>query len=799
MLTINLIRYAAHRFHLGGLLVTLLAPWKRDVTFRDWVGLHPLLALRTIFENLISRFLGMIVRLLVIGVGTGVLVAYGVVGMVALILYMLSPILLIVGTVLLAQDVFLGSVCLAVAVIGLAGAYLGYLAREQDGSNTMDIVVLRHEPWFEKLLGRLGIERKGLDKAVLSNTDAFLAFLVTRGIKRETYEMAVRFEADAARQQSRRNRFLSWEQLHKVPAIGRFWRYGFTPHVDQYALDLSVSDPTEYAHLTLFGKEDVLKVATLVLERPTQNCVLLVGDPGIGKKTLLHGLARLIRENAFEGTPLHDTRVLLFDVGRAVSDALNRGEDGQGALRALFAEAASAGNIILGVENIDQYLGNDESHRNLAPVFGEFLALPSFRLMATTTTSQYHALSKTDDQMLKFFETVYVKETTETETLAILLEYARSVERKRIVFSLPGLLSIIAQSSRYKWEVPMPERALDLAEETLIYAEENGTEAFIGPQTVEAFITLKTGMPTGAIGTEEKDKLLRLEEYLHERVIGQDVAVRQVAEAMRKARAGFGDAKRPLGSFLFLGPTGVGKTETVKAFAESYFGSEDHMIRLDMSEYQTPEAVARMIGSDAMDMPGQLTDLVKEHPFSILLLDELEKAYPKALDLFLQILDEGFVTDGFGEKVSFRNTIIIATSNAGAAIIRDGVAAGMPFEDIKKQVLDAIVHQNIYRLEFMNRFDGVIFFEPLKHAELLRVTEMKLRAFAERLMKEKNITIDFAAGVVEKIVEKGYEPEFGARSINRYIEDTIEDAVVSQIIAGAVVSGGTLSVTADQL
>jgi ATP-dependent Clp protease ATP-binding subunit ClpA len=414
-------------------------------------------------------------------------------------------------------------------------------------------------------------------------------------------------------------------------------------------------------------------------------------------------------------------------------------------------------------------------------------------------TGRFHALAQDYAGLLKFFETIYFHETTEEETLLVLLDFVRRLERKQVVFTLPALLSIITQSSRYKWEVPFPERALDLAEETLTYWQGNSDEAFVTPQTVEAFVSLQTGVPTGAIGSDEKDKLLRLEELLHKRVIGQDEAVKQVAEAMRRARAGFGDAKRPLGSFIFLGPTGVGKTETVKAFAESYFGDETRMIRLDMSEYQTPEAVSRLIGSEAIGVSGQLTDLVKEKPFSILLLDELEKAYPKALDLFLQILDEGFVTDSAGEKISFRNTIIIATSNAGAPLIKESLEQGMPLADVRKRVMDYIVEQGIYRLEFLNRFDGVIFFEPLSQEELLQVTNMKLESFSARLKKEKNITIEFAPGVAEKIVAKGYQPEFGARSINRYIEDTIEDVVIGQIIAGSATAGSVLSVTADQL
>lgn len=799
LLGANLLRYVFHRFHIVPLLVTLFAPWKRDVTVRTWVGFHPLVMLQTIVENLISRFMGMLVRLSVVVTGLVFLLLHAMLVLVIIGTYLLAPPLFIVSMVLFLWNPLAASWIFLFSLFGLTGAYSGFLLRMRTSDRTMDIAVLCHERWFKILLGRLGLTPKDVDRSLLRDTEAFLEFLLSRGVSREWYEKAVALEYDAEQERLRKKHIFSWEHLHRNPAIGRWWRYGFTSRLDYYSLDLSQSDPTKYAKLPLFGKDEAFKLTTLVLERPTQSSVLLVGDPGIGKKAIIHTLADGIRHNEYEGTILGDKRVLVFDVGRAVSDARNQGIDVQGALRALLTEALYAGNIILVIENIDTYLGASESHENLASVFGEFLELPNFRLIATATTGHYQNLAKTAEQTLKFFETVHLRETTEEETLAVLLAFVRTLERKRVLFSLLGLQSIIDQSSRYKWEVPMPERALDLVQETLTYWQENGEEEVISPKTVEAYITLKTGMPTGTIGSAEKEKLLNLESFLHERIIGQDMAVTQVAEAMRKARAGFGDGKRPLGSFIFLGPTGVGKTETVKALAESYFGDESRMIRLDMSEFQTPEAIDRLIGSDVLKMPGQLTELVKEQPFSIVLLDELEKAYPKALDLFLQILDEGFVTDGYGEKVSFRNTIIIATSNAGASIIRDGLTRGILFDEIRKQVMDFIVNQGMYRLEFLNRFDGVIFFEPLKEAELLRVTELKLQNFADRLKKEKNIAITFAPDVATRIVEQGYEPEFGARSINRYIENTIEDAVVKQVIAGSVSAGGTLFVSAADL
>jgi len=789
----DVLRFVLHLFHISGLFTTLLSPWKRDVTSKDWLGFHPLRSLQAFAENAVSRFLGALVRGIVLLFGLFVLGVSAVCSLFILLFFVFAPPLLLVG-ILTRSPLVAG-----LGALFILGSVIEYFKRDREQLETTDITVLAQERWFETLLARLGLLKKDQEAGVFGNTESFQRFLTTRGIQWPVFEQVVHEEYIHFHNKRRKSQSFVWENLRKRIPIGKGWHYAYTPHLDRYALDLSEYDPTPYKDTQLVGRKEEWKMMTLILKRPSQNSVLLIGDPGIGKKTLVHELARLIRENEFVDTSLGDARVLLFDIGSAISDALNQGIDVDSALRALLIEAASAGNIILVVENIDSVIGGTSNHPDISSVLAEFLALPRFRFVATVSTAHYHALAKRDEAVFRFFEMVIVRETTEEETLLVLLERARHLEGKTPVFTFPSLLSIVKQSSRYKWEVPFPERALDLAQETLAYWQNEGSERFITPQTVEALVTLKTGVPTGAILEDEKVKLLNLEELLHARVIGQHTAVKQVAEAFRRARAGLGDAKRPLGSFIFLGPTGVGKTEMVKALAESYFGSEDRMIRLDMSEYQNEEAVARLIGSEALGQTGKLTDSIKENPFSIVLLDELEKAYPKALDIFLQILDEGYVTDSAGDKVSFRNTIIIATSNAGAALIKAGIQAETPFKEVRKQVLDFVVEQGIYRLEFLNRFDGIIFFEPLKTDELLVVTTHKLEALATRLKKDKDITLTFAPGVSEKVVSLGYEPEFGARSINRYIEDSIEDVIVSQIISGSVASGGSLTVTPEEL
>jgi ATP-dependent Clp protease ATP-binding subunit ClpC len=731
-------------------------------------------------------------------VWTTVFIVSFLLGTIFLLAYILSPLLIIVGVIALPFSQSIGIVILFFGLFGFGSATLGFVMRKKEELETFDIRELEQKKFFNRVLGRLGFTRTSVPKEALENMGSFLHFLETCNIEEEVWRKAVVIERYRAEERDHKSRFWLWENLHKKKPIGKDWHYAYTPHLDHYCLDLSEHDPTEYRGASLVGRSDELNVVTIVLRRPTQNSVILVGDPGIGKKTFIHYFARLIRENAFGSRDMDEARVLLFDLSQAVSDIMSRGDDLDSSLRRLFNEALYAGNVILAIENIDQFVGSDQGRPNLASLFSEYLQWPSFRIIATAPTKHYHELAHQNEQILKFFEVVYLRETTAEETFLVLLQKFEKLERKRILFTIKALDVIIASAEKYNWGTPFPERAIDLAQEVFSYWQGRADD-FITPETVNGFISLKTGIPTGVLGEEEKEKLLKLEELLHERVVGQDEAVKQVAEAMRKARAGFGDAKRPLGSFIFLGSTGVGKTETAKAFAESYFGSEENMIRLDMSEFQTGEAVDLLIGSREMGVQGRLTSLAKEHPFSILLLDEIEKANPKALDLFLQILDEGYVTDSEGEKISFRNMIIIATSNAGAALIKQAVEAGISTVEIKSQIMDFIVANNIFRLEFLNRFDSMIFFEPLKADELVSVVLLKLKKFAARLKKEKNIVIEFAPDVAQKIVEKGYEPVFGARSLNRYIEDAIEDVVVKKIISGEIADGGTLLISGDEL
>ena len=787
----NFLFFAWRFFSIKELSTTILSPWHRDVTLPGWIGLHPIKALKLLFENVISRFIGAIVRIVVILVGLSVVFLVLAFSLAVSIIWISAPVLLAIASVYMSNlsvseelYYYIGSsVFFALAVI-----FFYYLDTKLEVP--LDHVNLLKNSVFERICGRLGIARKRFPDEIFENTDLFAEFLKARNLSEKEYLLLASSEVNRQQELSNAAKFWRLEYLQKIPAIGTQWRYGYTVHLDRYCSDLSIGDGSEYSKSELIGRDDEYEVMKLVLERPDQNCVLVVGNAGVGKKTLVHSLAKNVRTNKEDGV-ISGNRLLLLDLGRVISDAISRGADVENYLRRLFFESSYAGNIILIVEHFEYFLGKDGNsfHPDISPVLAEFLHVPTFQVIALSTQKEYHQLIERQEDVAKYFEVVEMREPTETETILILLNQLEKYEHARVLFTFKALQKIVRDSSKHNWEFPLPERAIDLAMGVLMFWEKKSDEQFITEKTVSDYLSLKTGVPQGEIEGGERKKLLNLEASLHRQVIGQDEAITQVAQALRRARSGIGNSKKPVGSFLFLGPTGVGKTETAKALAKTYFGSEDKMIRLDMSEFQTPNSIDRLLGSSQLNQPGRLITQIKDNPYSLLLLDEIEKAYPEILDIFLQILDEGYVNDAFGEKINFRNTMIIATSNAGAAMIKKMVEQKNPAEEIKQSVIDYAIENNIFRTEFLNRFEGVIFFRPLNDNELKSVVRLQLQKFVRRLAKEKNIEVGYDDSVVEKIIQKGYNPIFGARSLNRFIEDEIESIVAKKIISGETATG----------
>jgi len=546
------------------------------------------------------------------------------------------------------------------------------------------------------------------------------------------------------------------------------------------------------------GHQKDIAMAELILTRPTQSNLLIVGDPGVGKTTFINYLAKEINQQK-ANQYLNAKRFVEIDLGTLARQSSNEAMETE--LERIFYEAAFAGNVILVVHDIHEFLSpeNKKLDVNLSKILTDFLAVPSFQMIATATRQGYHNWIERNPGITKNMDTLIFEELSPEETVGALLWWITDREKGGVVATYQALKRIAELSNQYVSTAPMPEKAIDALEETLLSWGQSPDSQFLTREKVEEFFSQKYKVPVGKVGKAEKEKLINLEEILHQRVVGQNEAIREISEAMRRVRSGIGDSKKPVGSFLFLGPTGVGKTETAKALAQAYFGDEERMIRFDMSEFQTAESLDRFQGSEQRNEPSQLITKVSENPFSVLLFDEIEKAHPDILNLMLQILDEGWLTDVFGKKASFSNAIIIATSNAGAALIKEGMEQGIVGQALYKKLIADLIHNGTFRPEFLNRFDKVVLFGSLNQNELLEATRIALLAIAERIYKSKRIKINFADDVIAKIIEKGYDPVFGMRSVKRFAQDTIEDSVAKNLLAGTWSEGAEVQFSAADL
>jgi ATP-dependent Clp protease ATP-binding subunit ClpC len=417
----------------------------------------------------------------------------------------------------------------------------------------------------------------------------------------------------------------------------------------------------------------------------------------------------------------------------------------------------------------------------LSTVLVDFLSRGSTFAIAATTPQGYTAAIERSI-LGRVFEKVRVDEPGVDEAIHVLESKILGIEFEHPVsFTYMAIEAIVQLSDRFMHESYLPKKAIEVAKEVAVMVfKERGTDALITKEDVGRLISEKTGVPSSHVGEEEKDTLLHLEERMHGRVVGQEEAVTAVAAALRRARTQLRSENRPIAAFLFLGPTGVGKTELAKTVAESYFGSENSMIRLDMSEYQQPESLSRLIGRPGTSEGGLLSEAVRQQPFALVLLDEFEKANPGILNVFLQVFDDGRLTDSAGRTIDFTNTILIATSNAGTQYIQDAVKQNVPDDQIKTHVLEEEL-KGVYRPELLNRFDGIIVFKPLTQDELMEITKRMIARVVERL-ETKGIHFRASDDVIEDLAHKGYNPIFGARPLRRLVQEEVDNAIANALL-----------------
>lgn len=577
-----------------------------------------------------------------------------------------------------------------------------------------------------------------------------------------------------------------WEDDIVTAGVGQDWSFGYSPILSRYSYDISKYFSDSHIHLDVFGHKDKIDEMQAILARQGKNNVLLVGEPGVGKKTIVNALA--LKMGQGKSVPaLHYKRIKQLDVGQLLAGA------GAGELEAriqgALSDAVSAGNIILYIDNFQSLLGGYEQTReevggiDASQFLLPFLGRPNFQVIASVTPDDYFNRVKSNSSIAESFEKIEIAPATAEDTFSIMLELLPSLEGKyKTIFTAQVMKEIIKQSDRFIQEVPFPEKALRLMQEAATTFAETGYK-ILQVKEIDDLITRKVHVPVGEADQNEKDKLLHLEEFLHQRVIGQEEAIKAVADALRRTRSGLSSGKRPAGVFLFMGPTGVGKTETAKALAASYFNSEKEMIRLDMSEYQTPDSIDRLIGT-VQNPNGVLNTAISERPFSLVLLDELEKADKNILNIFLQVFEDGRLTDPRGKVLDFTNSIIIATSNAGSEMIRQKVEAG-DTSNLKEILVEDLQQKGVFTPEFLNRFDAVVVFKPLTQEELAQVAQLMINQLNLQL-KDKNITIEVAPDALQKLCQLGYDPQFGARPMRRVIQEKVENLLAKKMLSGEV-------------
>lgn len=784
-----------HNFSTLWLLKTLFAPWKRQYVQKEHPGFNFEEWFRVASFNLISRVIGFFVRLLFIVLSLVTEILLLIIGPLVLLLLLIIPIPSLISynqhqqKEKLKKLIFQAKVAPLAFVMAFIDSKEGIFFCKRIGTTSGEfnkkLIEITKPESIEGFSFNLDNSSQpssafnvlAIEWPALNETIKYFNFEPSQ--VKPILEWFDRGEADRATKQ----RFWDLANLTNKPGIGVFWSYGYTLNLDRYSSDLSKEQPFA-SHL--IGRSEEVKRIENILSRSGQSNVLLVGDEGVGKKTVVFQLAEDIRSGKVYPT-LKFKRILEINLTNLLIEGKTDME-AQTKFAAILEEARWAGNIILYLANLDRFVSTERDRIDLSLVFDRLASDNRLQIIGTTSPELYQKYLLPNPIVNKLFGRVDILPPDKQTALQISLDYILGLEKERkIIFTYQAVKEAVDQSDRYVTEIPFPEKALDLLDEVAVYAERNN-QPIVQPRLVDEILSLKTKVPIGQLTENERDKLINLEEVIHRRLINQEQAVIDLAGAMRRARVGVGSEKKPLGVFMFLGPTGVGKTETAKALAEAYFGAEDKMVRFDMNEFQDDGAGIRLLGDFERNQPGVMANKLREHPYGVVLFDEIEKASKQVLNLFLTAFDEGYLTDNFGRNFSLRDMIIVCTSNAGAEMIRQKVTLGLKPNDFKTELIDQLLKQGVYSPEFINRFDSVVVYRPLSEEHLKQVANLLLISLNKRI-REKGISVKITDQLLAQIARQGNDPTFGARPMKRLIQDKIEAPLAEKILRNEVRQG----------
>ncbi len=584
------------------------------------------------------------------------------------------------------------------------------------------------------------------------------------------------------------------EYFRRSGGVDRGWTSGWTPTMKHLSTDITAqvaAGQTPY----IIGRQTEIEAVVRILERTTKNNVLLIGEPGVGKSSIVDGIAQGILQ-ATTSPGLADSRVIQLNLEAVLGSSANVQE-----LEKRFSQALKeliAGKTILFIDNIEHLVAQTGAGTiDVSAVLLPFIEAGQLKVIGATNPASYRRVLQPNATFTNNFQTVEVQEPDTPTAIGILQEFTAAIEaQQKVTISLPAIQAAVELSRQYIHDRVLPEKAIDLLDEAAAYAA-HAKHSTVSAEDVAKVVADKTGIPVTQVTEDEAEKLTHLEDLLHQRLVGQNTAIDAVANALRRSRAGLRDSQKPMAVFLFIGPTGTGKTELAKTIAESYFGSEESMVRLDMSEYQEPAAINKLIGSPGDPNGGYLTTAIHERPFTVLLLDELEKAHPQILDLFLQVFDDGRLTDSAGHTVQFNQTIIIATSNAGSRSIQDAISQGYTTEQMMPAVKEMLA-QRYFRPEFLNRFDEIVLFRQLNVEESVQVAKLMMAKVITQVA-EKDIQLTVSDDLIRKLAEAGYDPLYGARPLRHLIQDKIENALAKQLLTKSIKKGATIELTTDNV
>lgn len=585
-------------------------------------------------------------------------------------------------------------------------------------------------------------------------------------------------------------------KIHLTGGFARDWSFGWTPLLNRFGQNISrqVSSYDPSLHRLVAHEESLSQLIDIFGNDGRQNAVLF-GPDGVGKTQIIHAFASKLLDGS-ENIPdsLKFRQVFILDASSLIAAAPGRGEL-EKLIPSILNEAFNAKNIIICLDNAQLFFEDSVGAVDITNVLLPVIEAGHLRMILTMDEQRYLQINKRDPKLINSLNRISVASATRDETIDVMQDRSIMLEfQNHVTYMYQALVEAYRLGDRYVHDLAMPGKALQLLESAVHYHENGLVTAKSVQQAIEKTMDIKISI---ASGDEERNKLLHLEDLIHKRMVNQVRAVSIVSDALRRARAGVRNQNRPIGTFLFLGPTGVGKTELAKALAEVYFGGEDRIIRLDMNEYSSSDDVARLI-ADGVDNANSLTARTTKQPFSVILLDEIEKAHPNVLSTLLQLLDEGILRDVKNREVSFRDSIIIATSNAGADRIREYIDRGHDIEKFEEKFVDELIKSNQFRPEFLNRFDEIVMFRPLTKPELSQVVDLILAGVNKTLALQK-VTVNVADDAKKYLVEAGYDPRLGARPMRRVVQRAVENTVAKQILSGNVEAGNVIEISLDQV